>query len=399
MSAYSVASDIGGTFTDTVVIDEDGRVGRYKSPTVPANPAEAVLDTLRVAAEERGLSIRDFLGSVGLFSHGTTVATNAMIQNRRASVGLVQTRGFADTLSIMHGFKSLGLDEERIKRFRDLVKAPVAVPERLTAEVTERVDYRGRVLLALDEDDVRRAIADLRAAGAEVFAVSLPWSFKNDTHERRVAELIREEVPDAEVTCSSSDVLAWFAAGRPLTDFDEIDGEREVLPGVSPAAQISAGEVFRWVVHNGGGDGDPLREPERVAEDVRSGAVTTESAAALYGVVLSDVDVDEDATATRREEIRAGRRSRMVPPQPGSGGGAPVPAGRWGASLTFDGAVASCAHCGAELGPLVRVPVELRIEQWVCPSCVVSLWVHVVPVNGKTWRDFAVTRGGAANVH
>lgn len=204
MSGFVVASDIGGTFTDTVLLDESGNVERYKSPTVPLDPAAGVLETLGLAATRRGLSLESLLGQVSLFAHGTTVATNAMIQDKRARVGLIQTRGFGDTVSIMRGFKGLGLDEEHIKNFRSLVKQPPVVPKQLIAEVTERVDYLGRVLMPLDEEDARAAILRLRDAGAEVYAVSLLWSFKNDSHERRIADLIEEEVPGALVTTSSA---------------------------------------------------------------------------------------------------------------------------------------------------------------------------------------------------
>lgn len=203
MSAYYVASDIGGTFTDTVVIDSTGKVDRYKSSTIPDNPAQAVLDTLVLAAEERAVPLEQFLTEVAVFAHGTTVATNAMLEGRTRKVGLIQTRGFGDTLTIMRGFKGIGLDEEEIKRFRTLVKQPPAVPPQRTTEVTERIDYAGRVVCPLDESDVRRAVDELTSAGAEVFAVSLLWSFANDAHEQRVAEIIEEEAPGASVTLSS----------------------------------------------------------------------------------------------------------------------------------------------------------------------------------------------------
>jgi N-methylhydantoinase A len=203
MGAFVVASDIGGTFTDTVTIDESGEVARFKSPSVPGNPAEGVAATLELAAEAHGMDVEEFLGQVSLFAHGTTVATNAMIEGRRAAVGLLQTRGFGDTLSIMRGFKSFGLAEEQIKNFRSLVKQEPVVPKRLIAEVGERVDYLGRIVMPLDEQDARRAIRLLLEQGAAVFAVSLLWSFKNDAHERRLAELIEEEAPGSIVTLSS----------------------------------------------------------------------------------------------------------------------------------------------------------------------------------------------------
>ena len=87
-----------------------------------------------------------------------------MLEGKRATVGLIQTRGFGDTLPIMRGFKSLGLDEDAIKRFRSLVKQELVVPKQLIAEVTERVDYQGRVVLPLDEDDARRAVRELPTA-------------------------------------------------------------------------------------------------------------------------------------------------------------------------------------------------------------------------------------------
>ncbi|HLI61144.1 MAG TPA: hydantoinase/oxoprolinase family protein [Solirubrobacteraceae bacterium] len=198
-----VASDIGGTFTDTVTIQADGTVRRYKASTVPDDPAAGVLETLRLAAEEDGTELGELLGRVTMFAHGTTVATNAMLERKTARVGLLQTRGFGDTLSIMRGFKSLGLDEDEIKNFRSMVKQELVVPKRLVREVSERVDYRGRVVQPLDEEDARRAIRELRAAGAEVIAVSLLWSFKNDAHERRIGELIEELLPGTLYTLSS----------------------------------------------------------------------------------------------------------------------------------------------------------------------------------------------------
>jgi N-methylhydantoinase A len=203
MEPFLVASDIGGTFTDTVTIDAAGVVRRYKAPTVPDDPAAGVLATLELAAADAGDELPALLGRVSRFAHGTTVATNAMLEDKRAVVGLLQTRGFGDTLSIMRGFKSLGLDEDAIKNFRAMTKQELVVPKRLTREVSERVDYRGRVVQPLDEDDVRRAVRELLDAGVEAFAVSLLWAFKNPAHERRIGELIEAEAGDVAYTLSS----------------------------------------------------------------------------------------------------------------------------------------------------------------------------------------------------
>jgi N-methylhydantoinase A len=198
-----VASDIGGTFTDTVTIAADGTIGRYKAASVPDDPAAGVLATLELAATDAGTDVTALLNRVSLFAHGTTVATNAMLEGKTARVGLLQTRGFGDTLSIMRGFKSFGLDEDQVKNFRSMVKQELVVPKRCIREVSERVDYRGRVRMPLDEDGVRRALAELVEEGVEVIAVALLWAFRNDVHERRIGQIIEEEMPDALYTLSS----------------------------------------------------------------------------------------------------------------------------------------------------------------------------------------------------
>jgi N-methylhydantoinase A len=203
MEPFLVASDIGGTFTDTVTIDAAGIVRRYKAPTVPDDPAAGVLATLELAAAESGDELSALLSRISLFAHGTTVATNAMLEGKRAVVGLLQTRGFGDTLSIMRGFKSLGLDEDAVKNFRSMTKQELVVPKRLTREVSERVDYQGRVVQPLDDDDVRRAVRELRDQGVEVYAVSLLWAFKNPAHEQRIGQIIEEEAEGALYTLSS----------------------------------------------------------------------------------------------------------------------------------------------------------------------------------------------------
>jgi N-methylhydantoinase B len=219
---------------------------------------------------------------------------------------------------------------------------------------------------------------------------------------------------------SGSDALGWLGSGRNLSTLDELDGDHEVLAGVTPAATIAYGEVFGCTVQNGGGYGDPLlRDPARVAADVRTRAVSEDVARRLYGVVMSpDGAVDEAATGRRRGEIRDWRRAEMTPPRrPASTTTTKAPAaGIWGASLrtthTADGRfIAFCRHCDValgdasdgwediagrvrlsaeQLGELVRVHDNLTVIQYVCPHCTTALWVDTEPASGKTWRDFAL---------
>jgi N-methylhydantoinase A len=276
MGTFVVASDIGGTFTDTVTIDESGTVARYKSPTVPGSPADGVAATLELAAAARGITLAELLGQVSLFAHGTTVATNAMIEGRRAKVGLLQTRGFGDTLSIMRGFKSFGLDEEHVKNFRSLVKQEPVVPKRLIAEVSERIDYLGRVVMPLDEDDARAAIRSLRERGAEVFAVSFLWSFKNDAHERRLAELIEEEAPGSLVTLSSELLPRLGEYRRSLTSAVNASLRPTIRDAVANLAErlSSSGLRTEPLLMQSNGGLAPVSEIEReAASTVMSGPV------------------------------------------------------------------------------------------------------------------------------
>ncbi|OYO06080.1 hydantoinase/oxoprolinase family protein [Enemella evansiae] len=289
MPAYYVASDIGGTFTDTVVFDDSGHVGRYKSATVPDSPATGVLESLKIAAADRELSLADFLGSVETFAHGTTIATNAMLEGKAKRVGLIQTRGFGDTLAIMRGFKSQGLDEEQIKQFRTLVKQPPVVPRRLIAEVTERVDYAGRIACPLDEDDARRAVVQLREAGAEAYAVSLLWSFKNPEHEERIAELIQELVPDADVTLSSSFLPRIGEFDRTLTT--------AVNASLRPLLRTSL-DSFAGVLADAGLRTDPLLMQSNgglaTFTEVEKRAAATVMSGPVGGVIASKVLGDRE---------------------------------------------------------------------------------------------------------
>jgi N-methylhydantoinase A len=204
VASYTIGSDIGGTFTDTVVVERaSGRLQQFKAPTTPGDVRHGILATLRQAAVSEGLSLDELLSAVALFSHGTTVATNAFLERRGARTGLIQTQGFGDTLAIMRAGRAAGLTSEEVKRFSRLVKPRPIVERALIAEVAERVDYRGRVLAPLDEDDARAAVRALIEQDVESIAVCLLWSFRNDAHERLLADIIAEEAPDVYVTLSS----------------------------------------------------------------------------------------------------------------------------------------------------------------------------------------------------
>lgn len=189
------ASDTGGTFTDLVVEDGDGRVTMYKASTVPSDPVAGVLDALQLAAEDRGLSLAELLRRGKTFIHGTTHAINAIITGRTARTALLVTTGHRDILVFREG--------GRVEPFNHALPYPKPyIPRALTFEVPERVIHNGEVLTPLDEDAVSRIIDELEAAGVEAVAICLLWSTINPAHELRVAEMIAERLPHLPVTLS-----------------------------------------------------------------------------------------------------------------------------------------------------------------------------------------------------
>jgi N-methylhydantoinase A len=193
---YRIGVDIGGTFTDCVVADEEGGRSVSKSLTTPGALQDGVLDALRLNADGLGLSRAALLSATDLFVHGTTQATNAMITRTGARTGLITTRGHEDAILIGKVFsKVAGLPERDLVRSSRLRKPEPIVPRSLIRGVTERVDREGEILVALDEDEVVAAVDGLLAEGVEAIAVSLLWSFANDTHERRIKEIVGERAP------------------------------------------------------------------------------------------------------------------------------------------------------------------------------------------------------------
>jgi N-methylhydantoinase A len=186
-----VGVDVGGTFTD-VVMSVGDRLVVAKLLSTPGDYGRAIVDGTLAAARDAALAPADLAELV----HGTTVATNAILELRGARTGLLTTRGFRDLLEVRR---------MRVPRLYDpLWEKPRPLVERyLRLEVDERVDHTGAVLIPLDEDSVRAAVARLLDEGVEAVAVCLLHSYRNPAHERRVGAIVREMAPDAYVSLSS----------------------------------------------------------------------------------------------------------------------------------------------------------------------------------------------------
>ncbi len=189
------AVDTGGTFTDLLVEDGDGRLRMYKAPTTPGEPTRGMLDALRLAAEDRGLSLRALLEQGELFIHGTTHAINAILTGNTARTAFLTTAGHPDTLVFREGGRS------DIFNFDTPYPEPY-IPRALTFEVPERILADGSVRTPLDETALAGIIERLRAAKVEAVAVCLLWSIVNPVHELRIGEILAEALPGVPVTLS-----------------------------------------------------------------------------------------------------------------------------------------------------------------------------------------------------
>ncbi len=200
MSSMRVGVDVGGTFTDFLVVDEDGNRLIHKTSSIPSDPARAVTKGLREIADKRGETVEDFLAQVATIVHGTTVTTNALLTRRGVKTGLLVTEGFRDVLPIRNGTREEPYDNR-------LPMPTPLVTRQFTRPVAGRMDKNGDEVHPLDEGAVREAARFFKEQGTGAVAVSFLHSYANQSHERRAAEILAEELPDVYLT-SSSDLLS-----------------------------------------------------------------------------------------------------------------------------------------------------------------------------------------------
>ncbi|MBN8866473.1 MAG: hydantoinase/oxoprolinase family protein [Solirubrobacterales bacterium] len=188
--------DIGGTFTDIVLQESGGGLRRWKTPSTPPDFEQGVFDGIELVADALGTDSRSLLGRVDEFLHATTVTTNVVLTRAGERVALLTTRGFGDLYQLARMYRNQQRDPS-------LVTHPVPlVPREDVEEVLERVDYKGRVVVPIDEEGLRRAVGNALEKGIKSFAVCFLWSFRNPEHEQLAKRVILEEAPDAYVATS-----------------------------------------------------------------------------------------------------------------------------------------------------------------------------------------------------
>jgi N-methylhydantoinase A len=294
--SYRIGVDVGGTFTDFVLVDDHGHVTEAKTSSTPMDPSEAVLKGLQELADSRHVDLTKLLAECSLIIHGTTVALNALIQLRGAKTGLICTEGFRDTLEIRLGYRDVRYD------FR-YPPPPILVPRHLRLPVRERIDKNGQVAIPMREADVYKATEMFRENGVESVAVCLLWSFSNQAHERRIGEIIRKEMPSAYVSLSVD-------AAPQIREYDRTSTTvLNAYVGPRLAAYVQRTEDFlrelgfrgeiRYVQSNGGlAAGAVIRL--RAVLAVNSGPAAAPAAAIFFGRRLKEdnlITVDMGGTS------------------------------------------------------------------------------------------------------
>ena len=291
------ATDIGGTFTDLVAIDEHGALVLEKAHTTPPNFERGVMEILK----KSGIDLR----SLTDFFHGTTTIINALTERKGAKTALLTTRGFRDILELARG--------NRPDLFNMVFEKPAPfIPRYLRREVTERVAYNGEVLVPLSKDDIRAAVEYFKKEGVEAIAVCYINSYANESHERETAALVKELWPEVFV-CPSVDVTKeWREYERTST----AALNAYVMPAASSyidrldARLSEAGvQANRYIMQSNGGTTTFEQSKLTPVNIVESGPVAGVFGASILGKLIGEENViafDVGGTTAKCSLIDAG---------------------------------------------------------------------------------------------
>lgn len=197
---YRIGVDVGGTFTDIICVTPEGEIVLDKTPTTLDDQSTGVMNGLAQLADRFGLPLADFASQLDVLVHGTTTGDNTMIEMNGAPTGLLVTEGHRDEIELRRCHKEQIWDPS-------FPAPPTIAARRARIAIPERLNYEGAVIMELDEDAVRRGVQRLKKLGVKSIAVMYLFSFVNPDHERRTAEIIREEYPDVENITLSHEVM------------------------------------------------------------------------------------------------------------------------------------------------------------------------------------------------
>lgn len=221
-----IGIDIGGTFTDFTVLNEDGSTFLWKEDSTPDEPTSAIDQGLSAVSKALGTRVEDLMNETDLLVHGTTVATNTLIQRNGPRIGLLCTKGFRDVLYFRDGYKPRRFDVHNAHP-RDFVDRWLRIG------IPERMNHRGEELISLNEQSVRDAARLYRDADVEAVAIAFLWSMMNPDHEEQAASILREVLPNVKVVCSHivlPEIREWQRTSSTVLS-------AYVLPGISDYLQ------------------------------------------------------------------------------------------------------------------------------------------------------------------
>lgn len=251
---YRITADVGGTFTDVVVVDDRTAELAIGKATTRDRVFDGVRDAVESAAATWGGCGADLLADCPLFVYSTTLATNAIIERKTGKTALLTTAGFPDVLVLREGGKSSPFD-------LDVAYPGPFVPRRLTFEIPERIDAEGAVVRELDEGAARRVVRGFASHGVEAVAVCLLWSVANPVHELRLAQIVADELPGVPCTLSHrlnpvvreyrrASATAIDASLRPLMT-EHLAGIERDLAGAGFNGELLAATSYGGVMHAG----------------------------------------------------------------------------------------------------------------------------------------------------
>lgn len=318
MADARLAADIGGTFTDLALAVDD-RLFTAKVLTTPREPAVAVLEGTRHVLAAAGLHA----GDVAVFIHGTTLATNALIERRGAPTALLTTEGVRDSVEMAH--------ENRFEQYDLAMRRPdPLVPRNLRVGIPERVAADGSVLLALDEDAVRNAAEALRQQGIESLAIGFLHSYRHDAHEWRARDLVHEVWPDVPITLSSEvcpEIREYERFSTACANAYVQPLMRRYLLDLEERRRSLGMSCDMYLMQSGGGLGtlaEALRHPVRLIESGPAGGALLAAqiaqelgvSAALsfdMGGTTAKLCIVEDGEPHTSREFEVGREYRFLP--------------------------------------------------------------------------------------
>ncbi|MEM9429344.1 MAG: hydantoinase/oxoprolinase family protein [Pseudomonadota bacterium] len=272
MPSTRVAVDVGGTFTDVCIMDEDtGQIRIEKTPSTPDDPMRAIITGI----DDAGVNLAD----VTMFSHGTTVATNALITRKLPRTAMVCTEGFRDVVEIRRSNK-----EDLWDTYKDVAKPYIPRRDRLT--VPERIDAAGKVLADLDEDEARRVAGILKRRGVEAVAVCFINAYVNGQNERRMKEILQEVMPNVHISISSQIMPEIFEHERFSTTMVNAVVSPVVVDYVSRLSdKLRDGGYGRdlLLLHSGGGVMTPASVKDFAARLAGSGIAAGAIASRFIG--------------------------------------------------------------------------------------------------------------------